>query len=112
MGKSVSEIPTATTLIRPKVENERQKMFNVSFKINGRSVPLDRIGDELAKEMKKEASAEISRHVESIRCPVHGQSARVSVIGRDGPFQVQGCCGELVAEVQRQLGGSGTEEAI
>lgn len=77
-------------------------MIKLSFKLNGRNIPANRIADELTKQVKKSATDMTTRRITAIRCPVHHQSARISP-GTDGQFRVQGCCDQLIAEVRRQL---------
>jgi hypothetical protein len=78
-------------------------MLKLSFKLNGRTIQANRIADELSKQVKKSATDMAAKHVQSIRCPIHHQTARISSAGLDGQFRVQGCCDQLIAEVRRQL---------
>ncbi len=77
-------------------------MIKLSFKLNGRTVPANRIADELTKQVKQSATNMVTRRITSIRCPVHHQSARINP-GLSGQFRIQGCCDQLIAEVRRQL---------
>lgn len=78
-------------------------MFDLSFKINGRTIPANRVAEELKKNIKKATTSMATRHVESIRCPVHGRAARLHPTGFNGQFRVEGCCDKLISEVQRHL---------
>ena len=78
-------------------------MLKLSFKLNGRTIPANRIADELTKQVKKSATDMATRRIQSIRCPIHHQTARVSPAGFDGQFRVQGCCDQLIDEVRRHL---------
>lgn len=78
-------------------------MIKVKFKLNGRTVAPNRIGDELMKSVKKAAIEQGRQHIQSIRCPVHHQSARLIPTGPQGQFRVEGCCDRLIAEVEQHL---------
>lgn len=79
-------------------------MIKSSFKLNGRAVPANRVADELMKDLKQKAAAEAVRRIKGIRCPVHGQTARLrSLAFNSGQFSIEGCCDDHIAEVRRQL---------
>lgn len=78
-------------------------MIKLSFKVNGRTVPSNRIAEELMKNVKKAAVEQGRKHIQSIRCPVHHQTARLVPTGSQGQFRVEGCCDRLIAAVQQNL---------
>ena len=78
-------------------------MFKISYTVNGRNVAPDRFADELGKEVMWSATSMAQRHITSIRCPVHHQTARVSPGASGSRFQLQGCCERLMDEIRRQL---------
>ena len=77
------------------------------FKVNGRSVRPQDIERELTNAMLNKAQHAIEQKLSAIRCPLHGQRARVSFQGRSADemeYKVNGCCDALVQEVRRTLG--------
>lgn len=62
-------------------------MFKITTKVNGRDVPLNRLGHELGKALERDieeaALADIRRKVASIRDPETGAGVRVSISGRN-----------------------------
>ena len=75
-------------------------MFDLSFKLNGRTVPTHRIADELTRDVKQKAMNLVEQRVNSIRCPVHNQYARVTPSGGGGSYEVSGCCEQLIDRVR------------
>ena len=72
-------------------------MFKVDFKFNA---------DDLEKAVMQAAAEEITKRVRNVRCPEHGEYARIVARGRstkDIKFDVSGCCEKLIEEVQRKL---------
>lgn len=81
-------------------------MFDIKFKINGRTVRPNQITNELEKAMLQEISNSIKKAVSSVRCPTHGEAAQILGTGRTIDklkFEVTGCCDELISEVRRRL---------
>lgn len=78
-------------------------MLKMSFKLNGRTIPSNCIAAELTKQIQTSATELARRRIQSIRCPVHRQKARVISIGARGRFRVTGCCDRLIAEAHRNL---------
>lgn len=77
-------------------------MIKMSFKLNGRTIPANRIAAELTNKVKRSATEMATRRIRSIRCPIHHRTARLIPRG-NGQFRVDGCCDRLIGEVQRQL---------
>lgn len=76
-------------------------MAGIAIKKNGRTIPLNRLADEMMADVRAAAAEEIRRRVEarlrSITCPAHGRAARsVNVVlsgARDrGTVSVDTCC--------------------
>jgi hypothetical protein len=63
---------------------------------------------DLEKAIMQTAAESITEKVRSIRCPEHGQHAKIVARGRSSKnltFDVSGCCEKLISEVQAKLGG-------
>jgi len=75
--------------------------------MNGRSIRPDQIAKEMEKAIVQKANDSIKKKVESVRCPEHGQYARVTVGGGQSlkglKLSVSGCCEALVEEVKRRF---------
>ncbi len=72
-------------------------MFKVDFKFNAK---------DLEKAIMQAAAEEITKRVRNVRCPEHGEYARIVASGRsskDMKFDVSGCCESLIKEVERKL---------
>jgi hypothetical protein len=81
-------------------------MFKLEWKVNGRTVPSDRIADELAKAIRTEAVEKMKRAVTGVRCPVHGSVARnirSSGSGNRMQFQYEACCDALKKAIGAKL---------
>ena len=82
-------------------------MIKLSFKLNGRAVPPNRLAQEMTKQLqsaaRQAATSAVERRVASIRCPVHHQQARIERTGPNGERRVRGCCDQLIAAVQERL---------
>jgi hypothetical protein len=81
-------------------------MFEISFMVDGRKVSPDKVGDALERVILKKIQGAIKEAVGAVRCPEHGQGAKVVAKGRDLSklsFEVSGCCEALIKEVERKL---------
>jgi hypothetical protein len=61
---------------------------------------------DLEKLVMKAAAEAVTKKVEKVRCPVHGQYAHVTVSGsntKNLSFRVNGCCKQLIDQVQAGL---------
>lgn len=78
-------------------------MFDIKFKINGRNVRSDQIGKKMERAALEHGKKQIQEGVRRIRCPVHGTTARVTAIGRDLSWKVEGCCEALIESVRKAM---------
>jgi hypothetical protein len=81
-------------------------MFELSFEINGKKVNPDNTGDAITDAALQVFRDSITKTVGSIRCPEHGESAKIIGKGRDVDslsFCVSGCCEELNERVKKEL---------
>ena len=81
-------------------------MFDISFKINGRKVQPNNIGNALEAAILKDLQDSIKKAVGSIRCPKHGRAAKIVAQGRtlsNLSFKVSGCCDSLIENVTKKL---------
>jgi len=72
-------------------------MIKIDFKFNA---------NDIEKAVMQAASEEIASLVKNVRCPEHGEYARIVASGRsmnDIDFEISGCCDKLVDEVKRKL---------
>lgn len=76
-------------------------MFEMSFEINGKKVAPGNIGSEIQKAVERAAHEKIMHTVQGVRCPVHGQFAKIEPNGSD--FKVSGCCEALIEQVKKSL---------
>jgi hypothetical protein len=62
-------------------------------------------GDAFKKKAMKAAQDAVTKRLQSVRCPVHGQTARVTpkTVGSNFEWDIHGCCDELVAKVKAAL---------
>lgn len=63
-------------------------------------------GDDLEKAVLKAAAESVTKTVRSMRCPTHGQGAKIIAKGRNVDnlnFQISGCCDELIEAVKAKL---------
>jgi len=73
-------------------------MIKLQWKVNGRTVPANRIADELGKAIRAKASDAARANIARVRCPVHGATPyniRVSGSGDHLRFQYETCCDRL-----------------
>ena len=82
-------------------------MFKVEWKVNGKTVRPDQVGNELMKGVRQAVTSQIEGIVEGVRCPVHGRRPtdvrRVPSSNGDTNIEFQACCDELKAAVARSL---------
>jgi hypothetical protein len=81
-------------------------MFELSFMVDGRKVRPDQVGDALERVILKKVQGAVKEAVGAVRCPEHGQGAKIVAKGRDLSelsFEVSGCCEGLIKEVERKL---------
>lgn len=72
---------------------------DLTYTLGGRKVSRDQFFKGLEGEIRKTASDNVTRQVQRVRCPKHGQTARVTGLREthDGfGFEISGCCDELV----------------
>lgn len=73
-------------------------MIKLQWKVNGRTVPANRIADELGKAVRAKAGDAARAGIARVRCPIHGSSPhniRVSESGDRLRFQYESCCDRL-----------------
>ena len=51
-------------------------MFKLTWKFNGRTIPANRIADELGKAVRSKATDAAKQAMARVRCPVHGTGPR------------------------------------
>lgn len=81
-------------------------MFDISFEVNGKKVNPNNMGDAIEAAVLSSVSDSIKESVGSIRCPEHGESPKIKVIGSDLDnlsLEVSGCCETLVEQVKNEL---------
>ncbi len=82
-------------------------MFDITFKLNGRKVRPNQIGDALEKALLQKVEDDIKKKVATVRCPEHGQAAQIVASGRSIDklrFDIKGCCEKLISDVKKKLG--------
>ena len=52
--------------------------------------------------VQKAATEAMIQQVKNVRCPEHGQYAKIVAKGND-KFEVSGCCDKLIADVKARL---------
>ena len=50
-------------------------MVKLEWKVNGRTVPSNRIADELSKSIRRAATDKVKTAIAAVRCPVNGSAA-------------------------------------
>ena len=73
-------------------------MFKLEWKVNDRTVPSNRVADELGKSIRDAATDKVKRAIAGVRCPVHGGGAsniRVQAAGSRMNFTFNACCDDL-----------------
>lgn len=79
-------------------------MFDLEWKLNGRTVRPNQIENELKKAMTKSAQTQLKKNIESQRCRKHGKAARL--ISRPNSFKgmkIEGCCQEFTSKLFAQF---------
>ena len=80
--------------------------MNIAVEVNGQEINSHRIGDAVESAVVHSVADTINRHVSSMRCPTHGVSVKVTLIGSDPAhlcFKVTGCCQHFVNHVTDKL---------
>jgi hypothetical protein len=73
-------------------------MVKLEWKVNGRTVPSNRLADELGKSIRHAATDKVKHAIAGVRCPVHGGGAkniRVENSGSRMNFTFNACCDSL-----------------
>jgi hypothetical protein len=81
-------------------------MIKLTWKFNGRTVPANRVADELTKAVRAKAGDAAKNAIARVRCPVHGTSLRnIRVSGSGGAFRFEydSCCERLQQAVHGQF---------
>jgi hypothetical protein len=81
-------------------------VLDIKFKIDGRVVNPNRIGDILEKTIYDKLSSSIKKRLGSIVCPTHGEHPTVTIVGRSInkiEYQITGCCQNLIDQVRGLL---------
>lgn len=74
-------------------------MIEIQFKINGRKVNPNNIGNVLEKAMYDHVIESVKKKLGSVRCPEHGSPPKVTIVGKSidkVEFQISGCCQEVI----------------
>jgi hypothetical protein len=77
----------------------------MEYKIGNRKVSQAEWVRRLREAPFEALKADIQKKVRSVRCPKHGQTARVSFVktSRGFDMKISGCCDALIERVQRAL---------
>lgn len=81
-------------------------MIKLTWKFNGRTVPANRIADELSEAVRAKAGDATKDAIARVRCPIHGTPPRNIRISRnDGAlrFQYDSCCERLQQAVNSRF---------
>jgi hypothetical protein len=81
-------------------------MVKLEWKVNGRTVPSNRIADELGKSIRRAATDKVKTAIAAVRCPVHGSGAsdiRVETQGSKMNFTFTACCDGLKQAISARL---------
>jgi hypothetical protein len=81
-------------------------MFKLEWKVNGRTVPSNRVADELGKSIRQAASDKVRNAIAGVRCPVHGTGAtniRVQNAGSNMNFTFTACCDSLKQAIAARM---------
>ena len=81
-------------------------MVKLEWKLNGRTVPSNRVADELGKSIRQAAADKVKHAIAGIRCPVHGGGAsniRVENVGNKMNFTFTACCDVLKQAIGARL---------
>lgn len=81
-------------------------MIKLEWKVNGRTVPSNRLADELGKSLRQAAADKVRKAMGAVRCPVHGSAARnvrVETAGGRMNFTFTACCDSLKQAIAVRL---------
>ena len=81
-------------------------MVKLEWKLNGRTIPSNRVADELGKPIRQAATDKVKRAIAGVRCPVHGGGAsniRVENMGSNMNFTFNACCDGLKQAIAARL---------
>jgi len=81
-------------------------MIDIQFKINGRAVSPNRIGDVLEKAIYDHVIESVKKKLGSVRCPKHGKSPKVTIVGKSidkVEYQITGCCQDVIDRTRNYL---------
>ena len=81
-------------------------MVKLEWKLNGRTVPSNRVADELGKSIRRAATDKVKQAIAGVRCPVHGGGAgniRVESMGSKMNFTFNACCDGLKQAIAARL---------
>jgi len=77
-GWAISSFP----MPRARRTGRRIQIIKFDWKLNGRTVPADRIGEAFAKAANAEIDARVKDAIAQVKCRVHGTSPRNIKAGR------------------------------
>jgi len=80
----------------------------IEYSFGGRKVSERQFFDGLDGQVRKSVVDQVVAKVEQVRCPQHGQRAKVSNVqqsGDDFSFSVSGCYDDLQQRAKRAIGG-------
>lgn len=81
-------------------------MVKLEWKVNGRTVPSNRVADELGKSIRRAATDRVKTAIAAVHCPVHGSGAsdiRVETQGSKMNFTFTACCDGLKQAISARL---------
>lgn len=81
-------------------------MFKLEWKLNGRTVPSNRVADELGDAIRGAAAEKVKQAIAGARCPVHGGGAsniRVQTARSKMDFTFNACCDDLKKAIAARL---------
>lgn len=81
-------------------------MVKLEWKVDGRTVPSNRIADKLGKSIRQAATDKVKAAIAGVRCPVHGSRAsniRVETHGSKMNFTFTACCDGLKQAIAASL---------
>ena len=81
-------------------------MVKLEWKLNGRTVPSNRVADELGKSIRQAATDKVKHAIAGVRCPLHGGGAsniRVENMGSKMNFTFKACCDGLKQAIAARL---------
>lgn len=81
-------------------------MISVDFKLNGKKVNPNNIGDLISKSIFEVISKDIKQKLSSVRCPEHNQYPKITVEGKSIDklsFNIGGCCDNLIELTKNKI---------